>query len=166
MIKEWLTDSEKRLLFSALAREKKICEDLDREMICCKAVDREYVGYSDFLAPIVESLEQKFYYDKLFNEIEKVAYVKGINDTSVDFYNQALDDFRNALCKDNDVEHVYGKLEIDYAYHQLKKDKYKVKCVNCKHHMYSDMYLECSKAIPGTYPNYNDGCDEWEENDD
>lgn len=24
------------------------------------------------------------------------------------------------------------------------------------------MYLECSKAIPGTYPNYNDGCDEWE----
>lgn len=101
MIKEWLTDSEKRILFSALAREMNICEELDKKMPF------------DPLVPIVESLEKKFYYDRLFKEIERVAYVKGINDASVDIYNQVIDDIIkeiNNLLNDtlNDDESGYS----------------------------------------------------------
>lgn len=69
MIREWLTDNEKRILFCAIRREKKLCEELDKKMIF------------NPLVPIVECLEAKFYYDELFKEIE------------VEAYNQAIDDF-------------------------------------------------------------------------
>lgn len=54
----YLEDYEKRLLFSALHREKKICEKIDKE--CTGKIK---------LKPIVESLERKFYYDKFEKEI-------------------------------------------------------------------------------------------------
>lgn len=64
-MKEWLTDIEKRILFLALAREKEVCKKVDRESCIEPNVD--------ILVPIVRSLENKFYYDKIFNE----CYMKG-----------------------------------------------------------------------------------------
>ena len=58
----YLEDKEKRLLFSALSKEKKICEVIDEE---------EYGKYK--LAPIVEGLEKKFYYDRFEKEIRNKA---------------------------------------------------------------------------------------------
>lgn len=54
----YLTDSEKRLLFSALTREKGICKVIDKQ---------KQDGI--LLTPIVESLERKFYYDRFEKEI-------------------------------------------------------------------------------------------------
>ena len=54
----YLEDGEKRLLFSALHREKKICEKIDKE--CTGKIK---------LKPIVERLEHKFYYDRFEKEI-------------------------------------------------------------------------------------------------
>lgn len=61
---EWLTDKEKRILFSALSREKKVCIRTDKER-----EPRE--PYETSLESICESLEKKFYYDRLFKQIEK-----------------------------------------------------------------------------------------------
>jgi hypothetical protein len=58
----YLEDYEKRLLFSALYREKKICEKVDEE--CTGKIK---------LKPIVESLENKFYYDRFEKEIRNKA---------------------------------------------------------------------------------------------
>lgn len=57
----YLTDKEKRLLFSALTREKKVCIEVDKE--CCRE------PYEDKLETVVESLERKFYYDRYEKEI-------------------------------------------------------------------------------------------------
>ena len=54
----YLTDSEKRLLFSALTREKGICKVIDEEK-----------ENGTLLTPIVESLERKFYYDRFEKQI-------------------------------------------------------------------------------------------------
>lgn len=57
----YLTDEEKRILFSALAREKEICRKLDNDYPMSKIK----------LVPIVESLERKFYYDRFEHDIRK-----------------------------------------------------------------------------------------------
>lgn len=57
----YLEDTEKRLLFSALNREKEICRKIDNEKVedaTCK-----------MLVPVIESLERKFYYDRFEKEI-------------------------------------------------------------------------------------------------
>lgn len=58
----YLTDSEKRLLFSALSREKGICKVID-----------EQKENGILLTPIVESLEIKFYYDRFEKQIRNAV---------------------------------------------------------------------------------------------
>lgn len=60
---KWLTDKEKSLLFAALAREKKVCAEVDKES-CMK-------NCGESLVSVIESLENKFYYDRLFKQMEK-----------------------------------------------------------------------------------------------
>lgn len=57
----YLADKEKRLLFSALSREKKICKQVDKES--CKE------PYEDTLESVIKGLEKKFYYDRFEKEI-------------------------------------------------------------------------------------------------
>ena len=61
----YLTDKEKRLLFSALSREKKICKQVDKECY------RE--PYEDTLESVIKGLERKFYYDRFEKEIRNKA---------------------------------------------------------------------------------------------
>ena len=67
----YLSDYEKRILFSALAREKEVCKEIDKD-----SLSKEIP-----LTPIVESLERKFYYDRFEKEIK----------------NKAVDDFARRL---------------------------------------------------------------------
>lgn len=60
---EWLTDKEKRILLSALTREKKVCIEVDKQ---CSP--RE--AYEVSLKSICESLEYKLYHDGLFKAME------------------------------------------------------------------------------------------------
>lgn len=76
----YLTDTEKRLLFSALRREKEVCKKIDDTKVedaSCK-----------MLVPIINSLEKKFYYDK---------FEKTIRD-------KAIEDYKNALLKQEVVD--------------------------------------------------------------
>ena len=59
----YLEDYEKRILFSALAREKKIC----------RTIDRLEPPKGTPLVKIVESLERKFYYNRFEKEIRAKA---------------------------------------------------------------------------------------------
>lgn len=61
----YLTDIEKRLLFSALSREIVICQKLDDSSGTYE--DRVQ------LTPIVRGLERKFYYDRFEREIRNKA---------------------------------------------------------------------------------------------
>lgn len=61
----YLTDKEKRLLFSALTREKKVCKQVDDE--CCRE------PYETSLESIVCGLERKFYYDRFERDIRNRA---------------------------------------------------------------------------------------------
>lgn len=70
-MKEWLTDKEKRILFSALKREELVCVEVDKECY------RE--PYEESLVSIVKSLEHKFYYDRLFKKMEKEIKSKTID---------------------------------------------------------------------------------------
>lgn len=58
----FLPDDEKRLLLSAISREKKICKDN---------------GYKR-LVPFVENLENKFMYDRIFRKIYSDSYNEGM----------------------------------------------------------------------------------------
>lgn len=64
----YLTDTEKRLLFSALTREKEVCKKIDDDKIDD--------GTCTMLVPIIESLERKFRHDRF----EKKIYNKAIDD--------------------------------------------------------------------------------------
>ena len=64
----YLTDTEKRLLFSALTREKEVCKKIDEN----KVDD----GTCKMIVSVIESLERKFRYDRF----EKKIYNKAIND--------------------------------------------------------------------------------------
>ena len=70
---EWLTDKEKRILFSALTREKSVCIQADKQ---CEP--RE--PYEQSLQSVCESLEHKFYYDRLFKQMEKQIRETAIDD--------------------------------------------------------------------------------------
>lgn len=70
---EWLTDKEKRILFSALTREKSVCIQVDKQ---CEP--RE--PYEQSLQSVCESLEHKFYYDRLFKQMEKQIRANAIDD--------------------------------------------------------------------------------------
>ena len=80
---EWLTDKEKRILFSALTREKSVCIQVDKQ---CEP--RE--PYEQSLQSVCESLEHKFYYDRLFKKMEKQIRA------------EAIDDFANVLKENYD----------------------------------------------------------------
>ena len=70
---KWLTDKEKRILFSALTREKSVCIQVDKQ---CEP--RE--PYEQSLQSVCESLEHKFYYDRLFKQMEKQIREEAIDD--------------------------------------------------------------------------------------
>ena len=75
----YLTDTEKRLLFAALSREKEVCKEVD------KSSCRE--PYEQSLVSIVESLESKFYYDRFEREIR----LKAIADFADKLYRRIAD---------------------------------------------------------------------------
>lgn len=64
---EFLTDIEKRLLFSAISKERKVCVEIDKE------------GSPDSIAltPVVDSLSNKFMYDRLFKKIYEQGKADG-----------------------------------------------------------------------------------------
>ena len=99
---EWLTDKEKRILFSALAREKKVCvkEDNQRE-------PRE--PYEHSLKYVCDSLEHKFYYDRLFNKMEKKIREMAIDDCIkiIKFHRDNYDGIEWAI---RDIEELKSKL--------------------------------------------------------
>ena len=70
---KWLTDKEKRILFSALTREKSVCIQVDKQ---CEP--RE--PYEQSLQSVCESLEHKFYYDRLFKQMKKQIREEAIDD--------------------------------------------------------------------------------------
>lgn len=70
----YLNDTEKRLLFSALSREKEICKQVDKE--CCRE------PYEDTLELVVKGLEKKFHYNRFEKEIRA----------------KAIDEFAEELC--------------------------------------------------------------------
>ena len=70
---KWLTDKEKRILFSALTREKSVCIQVDKQL-----EPRE--PYEQSLKSVCESLEHKFYYDRLFKQMEKQIRAEAIDD--------------------------------------------------------------------------------------
>ena len=89
----YLEDYEKRILFSALAREKKVC----------KTIDRLEPPKGTPLVKIVESLERNFYYDRFEKEIRA----------------KAIDEFAEKmkeLCKGI----TFAELFIDEVAEQLK----------------------------------------------
>ena len=57
----YLTDKEKRLLLSALSREKEVCKQVDKDFY------RE--PYETKLETIVKNLERKFYHNRFEREI-------------------------------------------------------------------------------------------------
>lgn len=77
---EWLTDIEKRILLSALTREKKVCIEVDKE---CKP--RE--PYEQSLESVCKSLEHKFMYDRLFKQIYNKGFMDGVNDQAERYKN-------------------------------------------------------------------------------
>lgn len=87
----YLTDTEKRLLFSALTREKEVCKKIDDS----KVDD----GTCKMLVPVVESLKRKFRYDRF----EKKIYNKAIDDCikvldrKEPIYNDVLNDRYNMV---------------------------------------------------------------------
>ena len=87
----YLTDKEKRLLFSALSREKKVCKQVDKE--CCRE------PYEDKLETVVESLERKFYYDRYEKEI-RVKAIDEFAERLRDLIAKNVEDAEssNALC--------------------------------------------------------------------
>ena len=103
---KWLTDKEKRILFSALTREKSVCIQVDKQ---CEP--RE--PYEQSLQSVCESLEHKFYYDRLFKQMEK------------QIMETAIDDFANVLKENYDYlpqilsQESFG-LYIDEYAEQLK----------------------------------------------
>lgn len=99
---EYLTDKEKRILFSALAREKKVCVEVDKQ-----SEPRE--PYEQSLQSICESLEYKFYYDRLFKQMEKQIKEDAINYCVeiVKFYRTSFDGIELAI---RDIEELKSKL--------------------------------------------------------
>ena len=106
---EWLTDKEKRILFSALTREKSVCIQVDKQ---CEP--RE--PYEQSLQSVCESLEYKFYYDRLFKKIEKQ-----IREAAIDDFIKIVKKHDWNIGNRNENEFIYGA--IDRLAKMLKEDK-------------------------------------------
>lgn len=109
----YLTDTEKRLLFAALTREKEICKKIDDDKI--------YDGTYQMLVPIIESLQRKFHHDRFEQDIYEKAYKdgqnKGFSDGEFIGRNKAIDEFAERLrldCLDNCFHetHMFHILDI------------------------------------------------------
>lgn len=104
----YLTDLEKRLLFSALTREKEVCKKIDSDKIDD--------GICRTLVPVVERLERKFRYDKFEQDIYDKAYKdgqdKGLSDGEFIGRNKAI----------NDCIKILDKKEPKY--HDVLNDRY------------------------------------------
>ena len=97
----YLTDTEKRLLFAALRREKEVCQKIDN--------DKVDDGTCTMLVPIIESLERKFKYDRLEESIR----------------NKTIDEFAERLrlyCLDSCFDERY-MFHILKVMEELKKDR-------------------------------------------
>ena len=103
---EWLTDKEKRILFSALTREKRVCIKVDKQL--------KQNGQS--LQSVCESLEYKFYYDRLFKQMEKQ-----IRETAIDDFVKIVKKHDWNIENRNENEFIYGA--IDRLAEMLKEDK-------------------------------------------
>ena len=108
---KWLTDKEKRILFSALTREKSVCIQVDKQ---CEP--RE--PYEQSLKSVCESLEHKFYYDRLFKQMKKQIRA------------EAIDDFAKAIICE--LKNRYTDMPIVDIFGSRKKWKEK-----------NSQYLEC-----------------------
>ena len=99
---KWLTDKEKRILFSALTREKSVCIQVDKQ---CEPIE----PYEQSLQSICESLEYKFYYDRLFRQMEKQIREEAINNCVeiVKFHRDSYDGIEWAI---RDIEELKSKL--------------------------------------------------------
>ena len=106
---EWLTDKEKRILFSALTREKSVCIQVDKQ---CEP--RE--SYEQSLQSVCESLEHKFYHDRLFEQMEKQIRAEAIDDFVKALQKKIEKDLANpdfALeCKKCGIWKIYDVKEI------------------------------------------------------
>ena len=107
-MREWLTDKEKRILFSALTREKKVCIEEDKKY----ATEMGRTN-SNYLQSICESLEDKFYYDSLFKQMEKQIRTEAIDD----FADRLKSGLNKALCYE-DLIYQY----IDEMQEKLKEE--------------------------------------------
>ena len=100
----WLTDKEKRILFSALRREKKVCIEVDKQS-----------KQKDSLTSVCESLEHKFYYDILFKQMENQIREETISDFV------KIVHMHNWMMKGANVNSfIYGA--IDTLIEELRKD--------------------------------------------
>lgn len=110
----YLTDDEKRLLFSALLREKKVCKEIDK--------NSENTS-NKMLVPIIVSLQKKFKHNQFEQDIYEKAYKdgqdKGLSDGRFFGRNEAIDEFAQKLKQE--ISYRYGTGEINAAYNA--KDK-------------------------------------------
>lgn len=83
---EFLDDYEKRILLCAIRREKKVCEQVDKES--CITI----------LTDICKSLEYKFMYDRLFTQIYEQGRTDGINEYFNAFDTWVKSDSKIAYC--------------------------------------------------------------------
>ena len=74
---EFLEDTEKRILLSAISREKKVCEQVDNES--CRE------PHETSLTDICKSLEYKFMYDRLFKKIYEQGRADYAKEISANF---------------------------------------------------------------------------------
>ena len=103
---EWLSDKEKSILFSALTREKRVCIKVDKQL--------KQNGQS--LQSVCESLEYKFYYDRLFKKIEKQ-----IREAAIDDFVKIVKEHDWNIGNRNENKFIYGA--IDRIAEMLKEDK-------------------------------------------
>ena len=103
---EWLSDKEKSILFSALTREKRVCIK----------VDKQFKQNGQSLQSVCESLEYKFYYDRLFKKMEKQ-----IREVAIDDFVRLVKKHDWNIRNRNENEFIYGG--IDRLAEMLKEDK-------------------------------------------
>lgn len=113
----YLNDTEKRLLLSALHREKGICKSID---------ERKSDGI--LLAPFVESLERKFYYDRFEKEIRNKAIDEFVKKLKYELNGNIIPDkekFTYARKQQEQICHQNTTLKraikyVDYIAEQMK----------------------------------------------
>lgn len=108
----YLTDKEKRLLFSALSREKKICKQVDKE--CCRET------YEDTLESVVKKLEKKFYYDRFEKEIRAKAIDEFAEKLSLEISESIIWDMLATMSKNGSLSDTSDKI-VDYIIDTSKK---------------------------------------------